>query len=297
MLSDYPQSPNRKRRWPWEWINELNLRWTFAVIMGGLIILPAVVGGIAYYRNKGATNYQDVKTNWYFIISILISLYSAYFTISAYWVARKVEEYVRTPIRNYADFIEQARLVLETGRPEFKIMTYYPCFSIDEWVKNKGGDRIDSLIDQVSKNPNKPVELYILNQKERESFLQNMRDNVGVSAKHIETVKAIFNELQESFQNNLFKNEMKEHQNGRFPIQMFWSSTVMTFVAMHNPLTYPNHALKCSGFTSRDPDILAAFKMIFDDYYTTQCNPLNKVSSEEADLVEHAKAIKQPAPA
>src|SRR6266550_191895 len=93
----------KRRRWPWEYLNELNLRWTFGIIVVGLIVLPTSAGLIGYYLNKSATNQQEVKNNWYFLVSILVSFYSAYFTISAYWIARKVEEYVRTPIRNYAD--------------------------------------------------------------------------------------------------------------------------------------------------------------------------------------------------
>jgi hypothetical protein len=268
--SELPQIPRRRRRLPWEYLNELNLRRTFGIIVIGLIVLPASAGIVAYYVNKNAINHQEVRNNWYFIISILVSFYSAYFTISAYWIARKVEEYVRTPIRNYADFIEQAKLVLETGRPEFKIMAYYPDFSIEDYVKKKGGSLIDAALDEISKNPSQPIELYILNEQERTTFLKNMEDTVGVKASHIRTVKAHFDELKENFQNNVLKSEMREHEKGRFPIQMFWSSTIMTFVAMHNPATYPNQALKCSGFTSRDPDILAAFRMIFEDFYNNQ---------------------------
>jgi hypothetical protein len=267
---EFSQIQRKRRRWPWEYLNELNLRWTFGVIVVGLIVLPASAGIVAYYLNKSATNHQEVKNNWFFLISILVSFYSAYFTISAYWIARKVEEYVRTPIRNYADFIEQAKLVLETGRPEFKIMVYYPYFSIEDYVKKRGGNLIDNALEGISKNPSQPIELYILNANERAAFLTNMKDTVGVSSSHIKLVEAAFNELQENFQNSVFKNEMREHLKGRFPIQMFWSSTIMTFVAMHNPATYPNQALKCSGFTSRDPDILAAFRMIFEDFYDNQ---------------------------
>lgn len=257
----------------WERMHEWNLSRTFWIILLGLVLLLVSTIIFAWFVDDHvpwvAKSDSNARNNWYFIFSALISIYSAYFTLSAYWIARKVEEYVRTPIRDYADFIEQARIVLETGRPEFKIMTYYPYFSIDEYVANKGGMVIDSLLGEILSSSNKSVELYILNETERTTFLDDMKSKVNVSARHIQTVKAHFDELQDDFKNDVLANKTREHRDGKFPIQMFWSSTIMTFVA--NPKDYPNKNLKCSGFTSRDPDILEAFKMIFDDYYNNQC--------------------------
>jgi len=259
---------------PWrEKIHEKDLRETFKWILRGLFLLLLFTVLYVWLANTDlfwdAATHSNARNNWYFIVSVLISIYSAYFTLSAYWIARKVEEYVRTPIYDYADFIEQAKKVLETGRPDFRIMVYYPYFSIDEYVESKGGQLIDRLLNEISKSPNKSVKLYILNEPERERFLKDMENKVGVETDHISTVQAHFNELKKRFQNKELANETKEHRDGKFPIQMFWSSNLMTFVA--SPKDYPNNNLKCSGFTSRDPAILEAFKMIFDDYYRNQC--------------------------
>jgi hypothetical protein len=254
----------------WEKIHELNLRRTFGLVLLGLFLLLILTIVFAYFVDNHAPwiaqSDQNAKGNWYFIFSALISIYSAYFTISAYWIARKVEEYVRMPIRNYPDFIEQARKVLKEGFGEYKIMVYYPCFEINTRVQDEGGEEVDKLLMKLANDSNSPVEMLILDADGRNKFLADMITNTGVEKAETDRANGTLSLLLPRF-----GNKIREHRNSnpRFPIHLFWSSNVMAFVAIHNPEGYPNRDLKCSGFTSRDPDIQAAFRMIFDDYYSS----------------------------
>lgn len=254
------QLQQSEKKYFWERMHEKNLKSTykFAIMwIFAFIIIIIIVFYIATFITNCLPN------NIVFIISGVITLFFGIFTIGSYWVARKVEEYVRMPIRIYDDFIKQAKDVLEKGRGEFKVMTYFPYYSLDKKVRLAGGEKVNELLLALSEENNKRLKILILNTEEQEKFFEKMRVGLHVDALTIEEGKVRCTMLHR----NLSDDNFKLYNGERLPIQMFWSSTIVTFVAISEPPEFPTPELKCSGFTSKDPDINKAFRIIFDNYF------------------------------
>ncbi len=253
-----------------ERVHQLDLRKTYKRLIYFGIAGAILLIGAFLLANKIFSLDLNFTTNAALVLSSLIAVYFGFFTISAYWVARKVEEYVRMPIRNYEDFIEQAKLVLEKGRGEYRLMVYYPYFSLDKKVRERGGGRVDQLILNLSEEPNPSIKILVLNEPEQDNFLKQMKDTLDIPKEVICEAQARYERLKK----NIGKEKFRLYSEGRLPIHVFWSSTIVSFVAIEEPKEYPTPELKCSGFTSRDPDIKEAFRIIFD-------NNFNKSEAED----------------
>lgn len=229
-------------------------------------------------------------------IAIVISLLFGIFSFASFHVARKIEKNIRHAVDNFGDFSEYMVKVLneKMKKEKYKMAVIYPYFGLLESVsKNLPNGFNDTISKLINKNK---IEILMGNYEQRTNFLKQINDSPDKN-------KELFNResqhkfaleylvkgnkyLRENIKNHFDSNQDDFIKDGIRVNKDFFEKNELTIITRNNIkecyFDNPIHIVAaeksmvwgtvdeagfCTGFYSKDRDIVNAFKRLFDHFY------------------------------